>query len=246
MKVNFFSYVYMLRKGSIIFIMILVGFYGVVRFQSHANEGFETNEAIPKCSEVSTEVLKGDIGRLASGLYRLDKFIGANKARQNISVSDADSTAMQEMQKLVHDFIPKLECVVDTYDSDITLLEEQIKSVGELEKSTHARIRKEIDNLEDKEISKKRLIENNMYFAQKYKAMTYVMQMLVVFVVVFFILQFLMNLGWLSRELGNFVMPIYLASAIAYLIHLYIDILRRNPLNYNEYQWTFNQSEKNE
>jgi len=92
---------------------------------------------------------------------------------------------------------------------------------------------------------RKRMIQNNTYYEKKYKALSYMMKVLIVGMIIYIALTYLNNKYLIPDSLHTIMVPILIACLVMYLLYLYVDILRRNTMNFDEYDFP-SQREKKE
>lgn len=85
--------------------------------------------------------------------------------------------------------------------------------------------------------NKRRLIKNNEYFLNRYRAINDIVRYLIVFIVILTIIQYLNIKGFFGEGIGNLIVSIYIGSCAFFLWFKYINILRRSPLDYDEILW---------
>jgi hypothetical protein len=120
-----------------------------------------------------------------------------------------------------------------------SMLTTALQNIQGLEEVSSDLISSETNNLKQQEINKKRLIQNNDYYVNRYVALTNIVKMLILFSIIMIALMYLANKDFLPGFITEIGIPFFFALMIFYIIYLYVDIKRRNPLNYDEYDLTF-------
>lgn len=119
------------------------------------------------------------------------------------------------------------------------MLTTALENIQGLEEVSSNLISAETTNLKQQEINKKRLIQNNDYYVNRYVALTNIVKMLILFSIIMIALMYLANKDFLPGFITEIGIPFFFALMAFYIIYLYVDIKRRNPLNYDEYDLTF-------
>jgi len=120
-----------------------------------------------------------------------------------------------------------------------SMLTTALQNIQGLEEVSSDLISSETNNLKQQEINKKRLIQNNDYYVNRYVALTNIVKMLILFSIIMIALMYLANKDFLPGFITEIGIPFFFALMAFYIIYLYVDIKRRNPLNYDEYDLTF-------
>ena len=108
-------------------------------------------------------------------------------------------------------------------------------------------VRKEVNNTRDDLNGLKNIKNNNLrmaqintYYNDKYKAYTQVMKMVVYFCIPILIIALLMKKNILSFNIGSIIISILIGFFLFFLFFRFIDLLRRDNMNFQEYEWPFN------
>lgn len=120
-----------------------------------------------------------------------------------------------------------------------SMLTTALENIQGLEEVSRDLVNNETSSLKQQEINKKRIIQNNDYYVNRYKALINIVKMLILFSIIMIFLMYLANKEYLPAIMTEIGMPFIFAIMIFYIFYLYIDIKRRNPINYDEYEFTF-------
>ncbi len=85
--------------------------------------------------------------------------------------------------------------------------------------------------------NKRRLIQNNEYFLNRYRSINDILRYLILFIVTLTIIQYLNIKGFFGESLGGIFVPVTISVFIFILWFKYNNITRRNPNNFDEIVW---------
>lgn len=91
-------------------------------------------------------------------------------------------------------------------------------------------LRKDKDN-------KMRMVEINTYYASKYKAQSDLMKLVVILCIPLLVIAILTKKQWISSKIGLSLAGIIIVVGLLLITKRLYDILRRNNMNYDEYEW---------
>jgi len=103
--------------------------------------------------------------------------------------------------------------------------------------------KKKLNLIEDQKYNKLRLVEINTYYGKRYNAHTQIMKTIVITCIPIIILAALANRGILPPKLYRLLAGIVLIIGVIILGRQLIDLSNRDNMNWDEYNWYFNQSE---
>lgn len=97
--------------------------------------------------------------------------------------------------------------------------------------------------LEDEKYNKLRMVEINTYYGKKYNAHTNIMKTVVIICIPLLILGILASNGILPQNIGNILMAIIIIIGVFIIVIQVIDLSNRDNMNYDEYNWAFNEDD---
>lgn len=121
-----------------------------------------------------------------------------------------------------------------------TLNEHQINLATKL-KDYRNDIETNIYDLEDETNHKTRLAKINKYYGDKFQAHSQLIKIIILVLVPVIILAFFKNKGILSEDIFNTLMLVIMVIGGIIFFKKYKDIISRDNMNYQEYDWRFRQ-----
>jgi hypothetical protein len=118
---------------------------------------------------------------------------------------------------------------------------EQLAAIDVIENELNESKRR-MNLLQDQKYNKLRTVEINTYYGKRYNAHTHIMKTIVIFCVPIIILAVLANKGLIPLNIYNFLTGIVIIIAVILLGYQLIDLSNRDNMNWDEYNWRFNQS----
>jgi hypothetical protein len=97
----------------------------------------------------------------------------------------------------------------------------------------------QISYINDQKINKMRQVEINNYYSMWYQEQILLLKYLVYYVVVFTILFFLKRNNMLPNQVFGILVVIITLILLFFVIPIVLSMLRRDNMNYNEYDWGF-------
>lgn len=178
-------------------------------------------------------------------LYPFNDFItAANK--QNL-VTEINSYSKEKIETLQGNLIALRETLAIIYnhveiysnakESRIQELEAQIDTLGNMERLNTDAIVESTNSLKDQGLNKRRLIKNNEYFLNRYRAINDIIRYLILFIILVTVMQYLNIKGMFGQEFGGIIVAVFIACYLFFLWYKYIDVVKRNPLDYDEIMW---------
>ena len=99
--------------------------------------------------------------------------------------------------------------------------------------------RQKIDNLHSKNDTKRRMVQINTYYGQRYEAHSEIMKKIIIICIPLLILFILKKKGILPGTISNYLIGIVIAVGAFILIQNIWDIFTRSNMNFNEYDWKY-------
>jgi hypothetical protein len=178
-------------------------------------------------------------------LYPFNDFItAANK--QNLvylinNYSEKDIETLQGNLIALRETLLTIYNHVDVYsqakESRIQKLQAQIDTLSNMEKLNTDAIVESTNSLKDQGLNKRRLIKNNEYFLNRYRAINDIIRYLILFIILVTVMQYLNIKGMFGEEFGGIIVAVFIACYLFFLWYKYIDVVKRNPLDYDEIMW---------
>ena len=122
-------------------------------------------------------------------------------------------------------------------DEDIQKQKQRIDILSQMEELNQETIKDTTASLKEQGTNKRRLIKNNEYFLNRYRAINEIIRYLILFIVIITFVQYLYIKGYFSESFGSIFVPLLIGVALFFLYYKYINIMRRNPLDYDEIAW---------
>lgn len=98
-----------------------------------------------------------------------------------------------------------------------------------------------IDSLEEETNHKARLAKINKYYGDKYQAHSQLIKLIILILVPIIILAILKNKGFFPEDAFNALLLVIMVIGGILFIKKYKDVVSRDNLNYQEYDWRFRQ-----
>ena len=102
--------------------------------------------------------------------------------------------------------------------------------------------RSAMEETNQNQIEKKRMIELNTYYGKRFMAQAGVMKIFIYMCVPVLILAVLANMGFLPNYIAGFLIIAAIVVGIIYIYYAMSDINRRDEMNFDEYKWDFDPS----
>jgi hypothetical protein len=102
--------------------------------------------------------------------------------------------------------------------------------------------RRHMEETNQNQIEKKRMIELNTYYGKRFMAQAGVMKIFIYMCVPVLILAVLANMGFLPNYIAGFLIIAAIVVGIIYIYYAMSDINRRDEMNFDEYKWDFDPS----
>jgi hypothetical protein len=96
-----------------------------------------------------------------------------------------------------------------------------------------------INQLQGQNDTKRRMVEVNTYYGQRYEAQSKLMQIIIFICAPLLILFILKKKGLLPPMISNYAIGITIAVGIIFVIRSMWDIYTRSNMNYDEYDWDY-------
>lgn len=121
------------------------------------------------------------------------------------------------------------------------ILTEQTAAIDIVEKELNTS-KKRLQLLEEEKNNKIRLVEINNYYGQKYAEHSELMKIIVIMLFLILIITILLKKGILPNQIYYILLVIISIIGGIYIWKIVFSIVLRDPMNYEEYDWYFNQN----
>ena len=177
-------------------------------------------------------------------LYHFNELIIAeNQNFQNYMETLTNDKLSEQQTSLIalrQDLANIYSLVMDYASNQDTTLQQQkqrIDILSQMEELNQETIKDTTASLKEQGTNKRRLIKNNEYFLNRYRAINEIIRYLILFIVILTFVQYLYIKGYFSESFGSIFVPLLIGVALFFLYYKYINIMRRNPLDYDEIDW---------
>ncbi len=117
-------------------------------------------------------------------------------------------------------------------------LVEQYVALGVIEAELKS-AKNKLDHVYSNKINSERMIEINSYYANRYEHHTKIMKAILLICVAIIFVIFIMKIGWFSVNVASILIIIILAYGFIHVGYMINDLIRRNKLNYDRYDFPF-------
>lgn len=121
-------------------------------------------------------------------------------------------------------------------------LSQQMSAIDVIENELNE-AKKRLNLIQDQKINKLRLVEINTYYGKQYSAHANIMKTIVIICIPLIILAMLHNRQMIPNTLYALLIAIVLIVGIFILGRKILDLFNHSNMNWDEYNWYFNQSE---
>ena len=196
----------------------------------------QLNELTDKIVNLRNYVVGGGIVHKLNAIASTTDYCLTEIDKEDIGSLFVDITALTDLTSTNRgrDILTAIKERIDQYD--VTMGELGLLKDG---------LEEELGMGDEQAFFRKRMIQNNTYYEKKYKALSYMMKVLIVGMIIYIALTYLNNKYLIPDSLHTIMVPILIACLVMYLLYLYVDILRRNTMNFDEYDFP-SQREKKE
>ena len=178
-------------------------------------------------------------------LYPFNDFItAANKQNLVDEINSYSETKIVTLQgnlialrETLATIYKDVELYSDAKDDIIQELQLQVDTLGDMEKLNVNAIEESTKSLKEQGLNKRRLIKNNEYFLNRYRAINDIIRYLILFIILVTVMQYLNIKGMFGQEFGGIIVAVFIACYLFFLWYKYIDVVKRNPLDYDEIMW---------
>ena len=118
------------------------------------------------------------------------------------------------------------------------LLKNEITIISSIEKELK-KSRSQLHKIENEKADKIRMTEINTYYSQRYQAQTNLMKQIIVICIPILLVSVLMKKEIVPKNIGMGIIGLILVLGFIRLIYTGIDLMRRDNMNYDEYDFPF-------
>jgi hypothetical protein len=152
---------------------------------------------------------------------------------------------MNQISQMRINLYGNLKNMYTSYNQNVSTsrntLDEQLVAINIVENELEE-AKKRLAILEINKSNKLRSVEINTYYSKQYDAYATFMKTLVYLCIPILILTFLGNKGLIPSSINGFLIGIIIVIAILVLGYQIIDLMRRDNMNFDEYNWYFDKS----
>jgi len=123
-------------------------------------------------------------------------------------------------------------------NTSVGSLKQQVSAIKIVESELN-RSKKRLQNLQEEQNNKIRLVEINTYYGDKYAEHSELMKIVIFTLIPVIILVFLHNKGFLPNTIYNILLVIVAFIGVYYFLNKIVSIISRDNMNYQEYNWYF-------
>jgi hypothetical protein len=149
---------------------------------------------------------------------------------------------IQELQQLKTSLYTSLSNNYTTAQSNIAVSRNSLVNelvVGDIVENELANAKNNLSVLQNARYNKLRMAEINTYYSDKYETQSKVMKTIVYFCVPILILGILMKQELIPQNIAMVIISVIIAIAIVVVTLQVIDIMRRDNMNFSEYNFPF-------
>tara|TARA_B100001063_G_scaffold242656_1_gene271744 strand:+ start:10426 stop:11214 length:789 start_codon:yes stop_codon:yes gene_type:complete len=226
---------------------IIEGNAGIDQNNSETNS--ETSNITSKISGIENEI--NVIIDTIDSYYTQDADTGDQSEINKFIAADNGYGDLKEELDDLNTQVTKIPVLLgninDNISGDIENINKKLVQLTEIETVNHDILNNNTDSIKQQITNRKRLIRNNQYFAQRYQAMNDIIRYIIIIIVIMTFLLYLNARGFFSEGLSGIIIPTVSSLFIFFIFYQYMNIVRRNPLNFDEIQWdTSSEPKKNE
>jgi hypothetical protein len=229
----------------------------------HMIEGFndtssETSSALDSLMGDITDYYKNNDGAYTvDGVGNLQDYDKTNEVETNSNTilskfngllvaanpDELKSTAAQQQgivelrQKLAQIYALVINYSMEQ-DDIINKQQQRLDTLSEMEELNSETIKDTTASIAEQGDNKRRLIKNNEYFLNRYRAINDIVRYLILFIVLLTVIQYLNIKGIFGEEFGSIIVSVFIGSYAFFLWYKYINIIKRSPLDYDEIMWS--------
>jgi hypothetical protein len=169
----------------------------------------------------------------------------ASLDKQDLSEEQKQSiiSKINELSQMRLNLYGNIKDLLDTYKQNASesndVLQQQIIAVKIMENELE-NAKTTLSNIDNDKATKVRLAAINTYYGKQYGAHTKLMKTIIIFCIPLIILAVLYNWGLLPSLVYKFLLGIVFLIAAVVIGYQWLDMSRRDNMNWDEYDWAFN------
>jgi hypothetical protein len=170
-------------------------------------------------------------------------------ANNNTLTDEEKSQIINKINEISQMRINLFDTLKDTYSffktnvaSSRITLDEQIVAL-EIVENELAQAKLRLQMLQDEKTNKLRQVEINTFYGKRYDSHTDVMKIIVMMCIPILILGLILNTGILPETIGLALIALVIAIGVIAIGYKLLDIIKRDNMNYDEYDWGFNEKD---
>lgn len=171
-------------------------------------------------------------------MFPFNALLTASSSNINgIRVTTNHQTALVELRQTLADIYILVKGYSVEQDTIINEQQARLSALSEMEELNKDTIKDTTNTLLEQGRNKRRLIQNNEYFLNRYRDVNDIVRYLILFIVLFTFIQYISIKGLLGTSVSEIISPLFVGVAIFVLWYKYTGIIRRNPADYDEIMW---------
>ena len=168
-----------------------------------------------------------------------------NKTKLTTEQKQRAIDQMNQISQMRINLYSNLKNMNSSYNQNVrtsrNTLDEQLVAIDIIEDELN-NAKRRLKLLEIDKYNKLRMVEINTYYSKKYDAYASLMKTIVYFCIPVLILVFLGNLGIIPSNINGFIIGIIMIIGIFLLGYKILDLITRDNMNFDEYNWYFDKS----
>jgi len=174
-----------------------------------------------------------------------------NKLEEASSIPNSSSNdpLIQQLLKEINDIAEAREALFNSIPTTLTVLQEgvsdsrvslvsQLTLLKVVEEQLN-NIKTKISNLKNRNDTKMRLVQINTYYGKRYEYQTQLMKKIIIVCIPLIVLFVLKKKGLLPELISNYLLGITIAVGAIYIIRDMWEIHTRSNMNFDEYDWKY-------
>lgn len=168
-----------------------------------------------------------------------------NTAGVDTVLSGTEITNLQNAVANQQNIQGSLDTLKVDYKTAVDGLSDEVNALVSLRTNAIQEKERELETLENDRQNKRKIVKNNKYFEKRYMAMSNLFIRLAIIIILFTLLIWINNRGYLGETAPSIIFPVFIAFSIFYIIYLYVDIQSRNASDYDKIDFVFNPNDAN-
>ena len=189
-------------------------------------------------------------------LQQLEKQLFTNLEK---SASNPTSNSLVEQEQIIKRINDLSSTRIQLFNSLRNIYQDSQYNVNRLRKEVGDKIivakvmeeqlnnlKSNMNSLKEDKNNKLRMVEINTYYGKRYQAHTSLMKLVILGCLILLVINVLAKKGFLPVNISNLLTVIILAVGGFYILRKIFDLMRRDNMNYDEYNWNIGFQPKGE